>query len=200
MKNHVLVVFMSLLLWACGSNVAEPPVEQQAAPPAARDGGPPPASQIGQAENTLVMRLKYGNVRIRLRPDLAPNHARRIKRLVREKFYDGHKFHRVIEGFMAQTGDPTGTGTGGSKYPDLRAEFSRAPFTRGVVGMARASSPDSANSQFFIMYADANSLDGKYTVIGDVVSGMEFVDQIKRGEPPANPDTIISLRLASDVR
>ena len=134
---------------------------------------------------------------IRLRPDLAPKHVERIKTLAKKGFYDGVVFHRVIEGFMAQTGDPTGTGMGGSDLPNLPAEFSKAPFTRGTLGMARSQSPNSANSQFFICFAPAPFLDGQYTVFGEVVSGMEFVDKIKRGEPPANPDKIISMKLAS---
>jgi peptidylprolyl isomerase len=149
--------------------------------------------------NTLYMQLKDGRVVIRLRPDLAPKHVERIKALAKKGFYDGIVFHRVIEGFMAQTGDPTGTGMGGSDLPNLPAEFSKAPFARGTLGMARSQSPNSANSQFFICFAPAPFLDGQYTVFGEVVSGMEFVDKIKRGEPPANPDKIISLKLASDV-
>jgi peptidylprolyl isomerase len=149
--------------------------------------------------NTLYMQLKDGRVVIRLRPDLAPQHVERIKTLAKKGFYDGIVFHRVIEGFMAQTGDPTGTGMGGSDLPNLPAEFSKAPFARGTLGMARSQSPNSANSQFFICLAPAPFLDGQYTVFGEVVSGMEFVDKIKRGEPPTNPDKIISLKLASDA-
>ncbi|NBN62198.1 peptidylprolyl isomerase [Pannonibacter tanglangensis] len=150
-------------------------------------------------QNTLYLDLKDGRVVIRLRPDLAPNHVERIKKLSKAGFYDGIVFHRVIDGFMAQTGDPTGTGTGGSDEPDLAAEFSKAPFKRGVLGMARASDPDSANSQFFIVFDEADWLNGQYTVWGEVVQGMEFVDKIKRGEPPANPDKIIKMRLAADA-
>lgn len=149
-------------------------------------------------ENTLNLYLKSGKVVIRLRPDLAPNHVARIKKLTREKFFDGIVFHRVIDGFMAQTGDPTGTGTGGSKYKDLRAEFSLAPFVRGTVGMARGQARNSANSQWFICFADAGFLNGKYTVWGEVVSGMSHVDKIRRGEPPVDPDKIIKLRVAAD--
>jgi peptidylprolyl isomerase len=149
--------------------------------------------------NTLYMQLKDGRVVIRLRPDLAPQHVERIKTLAKKGFYDGIVFHRVIEGFMAQTGDPTGSGMGGSDLPNLPAEFSKAPFARGTLGMARSQSPNSANSQFFICLAPAPFLDGQYTVFGEVVSGMEFVDKIKRGEPPANPDKIISMKLASDA-
>ncbi|HUO54411.1 MAG TPA: peptidylprolyl isomerase [Rhodoblastus sp.] len=144
------------------------------------------------------MQLKDGMVVIRLRPDLAPKHVAQIKALVKRGFYDGIVFHRVIDGFMAQTGDPTGTGMGGSDLPNIPAEFSRTPFKRGTVGMARSQSPDSANSQFFICFAPAPFLDGQYTVWGEVISGMEFIDKIKRGEPPANPDKIIKLRVAGD--
>jgi len=151
-------------------------------------------------ENTLYLKLKYGTVVIRLRPDLAPKHVARIKKLTRAGFYNGHKFHRVIAGFMAQTGDPTGTGMGGSKEPDLPAEFNHMPFVRGTVGMARSQSPNSANSQFFIVFADARFLDRKYTAWGEVVKGMEFVDKIKKGEPPANPDRIISMKIAADMK
>jgi peptidylprolyl isomerase len=133
------------------------------------------------------MELKCGDVHIALRPDVAPNHAERIKELTREGFYDGIIFHRVIDGFMAQTGDPTGTGMGGSDRPDVAAEFSDVPFNRGTVGMARSSDPDSANSQFFIMFAEGSFLDGQYTVVGEVVEGMDCVDQINKGEPPATP-------------
>lgn len=150
-------------------------------------------------ENTLYLDLTYGRVVIELRPDLAPKHVARIKELVRQGFYDGIVFHRVIEGFMAQTGDPTGTGTGGSGQK-IDAEFSKEPFKRGTVGMARAQSPNSADSQFFIMFADGSFLNGQYTVWGQVVEGMEFVDKIKRGEPPANPDKIVKLQVAADAK
>lgn len=142
----------------------------------------------------MLMELKTGTVKIALRPDLAPRHVERLKLLASEGFYDGVIFHRVIEGFMAQTGDPTGTGRGGSDYPDIRAEFSDAPFKRGTLGMARSTHPDSANSQFFICFADARFLDGDYTVFGDVVEGMKHIDAIARGEPPSKPDKIIKLR------
>ena len=140
---------------------------------------------------TLVLETTKGPVTIRLRPDIAPKHAERLATLARQGFYDNVVFHRVIDGFMAQTGDPTGTGTGGSSLPDLKAEFSKTPFVRGTVGMARSSNPNSANSQFFIMFADGSPLNGKYTVVGEVVSGMENVDKIKRGEPVQNPDKIV---------
>ena len=149
-------------------------------------------------ENTLILELKDGRVVIEMRPDLAPKHVARIKELVRQKFYDGIVFHRVIDGFMAQTGDPTGTGTGGSGQR-INAEFSDAHFVRGTVGMARSNNPNSGDSQFFICFKPANFLDGQYTIWGQVVEGMEAVDKITRGEPPSNPDKIISLRVAADV-
>jgi cyclophilin family peptidyl-prolyl cis-trans isomerase len=162
------------------------------------------AAQAEDPENTLIMQLKGGTVTIRLRPDLAPKHAERLKILTRKGFYDGLVFHRVIPGFMAQTGDPTGTGAGGSDLPDLRAEFSSTPFTRGAIGMARSDDPDSANSQFFITYADAPWLNGKYTIVGEVVDGMAAADKIKRGNPAQdgmvhNPDKIISMKVAADA-
>jgi len=152
------------------------------------------------ASNTLILELKSGMVTIVLRPDLAPQHVERVKLLAREGFYNGLKFHRVIERFMAQSGDPTGTGTGGSKYPNLPAEFSKLSFDRGTVAAARTSDPNSANSQFFICFTEGGcaSLTGKYTIWGKVTSGMEFVDGIARGEPPANPDIIVRMYIASD--
>lgn len=162
---------------------------------------PGPASALKlDPENTLYLDLKDGRVVIRLRPDLAPGHVAHIKKLTREGFYNGLVFHRVIDGFMAQTGDPTGTGAGGSKYPDIKAEFNHMPFVRGTVGMARSSSPDSANSQFFICFADARFLDGKYTAWGEVVEGMKFVDKIKRGEPVSNPDKIVKMQVTADAK
>jgi peptidylprolyl isomerase len=149
-------------------------------------------------ENTLVLETTHGRVVIELRPDLAPNHVARIKELAQQGFYDGVVFHRVIEGFMAQTGDPTGTGRGGSGK-NLKAEFSKAPHERGSVSMARANHPDSADSQFFICFNDAHFLDGKYTVWGRVIEGMENVDKIKRGEPVKDPDKIISMRVGSST-
>ena len=151
-------------------------------------------------KNTLQIDHKDGKVLIALRPDLAPKHVERIKTLAKKGFYDGIVFHRVIDGFMAQTGDPQGTGAGGSDLPDLPAEFSNEPFVRGIVGAARTPDPNSANSQFFIMFARAPNLDRQYTVWGKVVSGMEFVDRIKRGEPPSNPDKMLKVRLLSDVK
>ena len=150
-------------------------------------------------ENTVYLDTKYGRVVIRLRPDLAPKHVERVKKLTREGFYNGLKFHRVIEGFMAQTGDPRGNGTGSSSYSDLPAEFNHMPFVRGTVGAARSNHPDSANSQFFICFADAQFLNRNYTAWGEVVKGMEFVDKIKRGEPPSNPDRILKMSIAADV-
>jgi peptidylprolyl isomerase len=149
-------------------------------------------------EDTLIIDTSQGQVVVEMRPDLAPKHVARIKELARQGFYDGVPFHRVIEGFMAQTGDPTGTGMGGSGKK-LAAEFSAEPHTRGAVSMARAQSPDSADSQFFICFDDATFLDRQYTVWGRVSEGMENVDKIKRGEPPANPDKILSVRVAADA-
>ncbi|WP_102958372.1 peptidylprolyl isomerase [Mangrovicella endophytica] len=158
----------------------------------------PALAQTADAQNTLVITTKTGDIDIALRPDLAPEHVKRIKELANEGFYNGVVFHRVIEGFMAQTGDPTGTGMGGSDKPDLKAEFSDEPFKRGTVGMARAQNPNSANSQFFIMLADGDFLNGQYTVVGQVVKGMENVDKIKKGDAAANgevenPDKMVKV-------
>ena len=155
--------------------------------------------------NTVYLDTKDGRITIELRPDLAPRHVAQIKKLVGQHFYDGIVFHRVIDGFMAQTGDPTGTGAGGSKLPDLKAEFTGTPFKRGTLGMARASSPDSANSQFFICLADASFLNNQYTVFGEVTDGMAVVDKIKKGSSDDNgkvdsPDKIVTMRLASDSK
>src|SRR5438552_1366018 len=155
---------------------------------------------MADLENTLYIDLKAGRVTIALLPDVAPGHVARIKELAREGFYDGTPFHRVIEGFMAQGGDPTGTGTGGSKKPNLKAEFSREPHVRGVCSMARSQDDNSANSQFFICFDNARFLDGKYTVWGKVVSGMEHIDAIKRGEPVRDPDRIVKMQVAADRR
>jgi peptidylprolyl isomerase len=149
-------------------------------------------------ENTLYLDLDHGRVTIKLRPDLAPGHIERIKQLVRDGFYNGLTFHRVIDGFMAQTGCPKGTGTGGSGVK-LEAEFTDTPFERGTVGMARAQSPNSGDSQFFIMFDEGSFLNGQYTVWGEVTSGMEVVDKIKRGEPPSKPDRIKKMQLAADA-
>jgi peptidylprolyl isomerase len=153
-------------------------------------------------QNTLLLDTSEGRIVIKLRTDLAPHHAERLKQLAREHFYDNVPFHRVIDGFMAQTGDGQyGNGTGGSKLADLKAEFSGTPFKRGIVGMARkGNSNDSANSQFFIMFADGAFLNGKYTVIGEVAQGMDVVDKLKKGEPPANPDKILKMQVAADVK
>jgi cyclophilin family peptidyl-prolyl cis-trans isomerase len=148
-------------------------------------------------DNTLTLETTKGKVVIGLRPDLAPGHVERIKTLVREGFYDGIVFHRVIDGFMAQTGCPKGTGTGGSSYPNLKAEFNAEPHLRGACSMARAQSPDSANSQFFICFDDARFLDKQYTVWGKVTEGMENVDKIKRGEPVQNPDKIVKATIGA---
>ena len=151
-------------------------------------------------ENTLYIDLPHGRVVIELKPDLAPKNVARIKELAREGFYDNTPFHRVIEGIMAQGGDPTGTGTCGSKKPDLPAEFSKVPHSRGTCSMARSSNPNSANSQFFICFNDSRFLDGQYTVWGQVVEGMEFVDKIKRGEPVPEPDRIEKMQVAADAQ
>ncbi|MBQ8106526.1 MAG: peptidylprolyl isomerase [Afipia sp.] len=151
--------------------------------------------------NAIVIDTTKGRVIVKLRTDLAPQHAERIKQLARDGYYNNVPFHRVIEGFMAQTGDGQRFhGTGGSKYPNLPAEFSNVPFKRGIVGMARSSEPNSANSQFFIMFADGSFLNGKYTVVGEVVSGMDVVDKIKRGEPVQDPDKMVKVQVASDIK
>ncbi|WP_142847111.1 peptidylprolyl isomerase [Telmatospirillum sp. J64-1] len=166
---------------------------------------PAAAVEITDPENTLLMELKTGTVVIEMRPDLAPQHVERIKTLTRQGFYDGTPFHRVIRGFMAQGGDPTGTGMGGSELPDLPAEFSNERHIRGIASMARSANPNSANSQFFIMLGSAPSLDGQYTIWGRVIDGMPHVDAIRKGNPQANgivsnPDRIISMRVAADVQ
>ena len=155
---------------------------------------------MAKPEDTLILETTKGTVTVEMRPDLAPQHVARIKELARQHFYDGVPFHRVIEGFMAQTGCPEGTGTGGSDYPNLPAEFNDEPHVRGTLSMARAQSPNSANSQFFICFDDARFLDKQYTAWGKVIEGMENVDKIKRGEPVANPDKITSLKVAADVK
>ena len=166
-------------------------------------------AEIKDPENTVIIELKDGPVVIELLPDVAPKHAERMKELARAGKYDNVAFHRVIEGFMAQTGDVQygkaggdlqSAGTGGSDLPDLPAEFSAEPFVRGTVGMARSSDPNSGNSQFFIMFAPGDFLNGQYTVYGRVIEGMEHVDKIMRGEPPANPDRMISVKVAADAR
>jgi len=152
-------------------------------------------------DNAIVIDTTKGRIIVKLRTDLAPKHAERIKTLAREGYYNNVPFHRVIDGFMAQTGDGSKfNGTGGSKYPNLPAEFSNVPFKRGTVGMARAGDPNSANSQFFIMFAEGSFLNGKYTVVGDVVSGMDVVDKMKRGEPVQDPDKMVKVQVASDIK
>ncbi len=151
---------------------------------------------MAEAGNTLTLETTKGEVVIKMRPDLAPGHVAHIKKLVGEGFYDGIIFHRVIDGFMAQTGCPHGTGTGGSKYPNIKAEFNSEPHVRGTCSMARSSSPDSANSQFFICFGESSFLNKQYTVWGEVTSGMENVDKIKRGEPVRDPDKIVSAKLS----
>ncbi len=151
-------------------------------------------------ENTLLLDLKDGQVKIKLMPDIAPKHVERIKELTRDGFYDGIIWHRVIDGFMAQTGDPTGTGMGGSEKPDLEAEFNDYNFGRGTIGAARSQSPNSANSQWFICFDDCSFLNNQYTVWGQVVDGMDHVDAIEKGEPPANPDKIVKMQIAADVK
>jgi peptidylprolyl isomerase len=161
------------------------------------------AHAASDLDNTVYMDTKDGRITILLRPDLAPKHVEQIKTLTKRGFYNGIVFHRVIDGFMAQTGDPTGTGTGGSDLPDIKAEFSKEPFKRGTVGMARSSDPNSANSQFFICFGDASFLNNKYTVVGQVVSGMEVVDKIKKGSGGdgmvTSPDKIVKMQLAADA-
>jgi peptidylprolyl isomerase len=170
--------------------------------PAAAQGLPAGADP----QNTLVIETTQGRVVVKLRTDIAPQHAARLKQLARDKFYDNVPFHRVIGGFMAQTGDgQNGNGTGGSKYPNLKAEFSQVPFKRGIVGMARTNDPNSANSQFFIMYDNGDSLNGKYTVVGEVVSGMDVVDKLKKGSQANNgtvtdPDRMVAVRVAGDIK
>jgi peptidylprolyl isomerase len=153
-------------------------------------------------ENTLHLDLEAGRVTIELLPDIAPKHVERIKELTREGFYNGVKFHRVIDGFMAQTGDPTATGMGGSDKPDVNAEFSDYMYKRGTVGMARSQNPNSANSQFFICFSDTGCtfLTGQYTVWGQVTNGMEFVDGVTRGEPPRNPSVVVKAAIAADEK
>ena len=164
-------------------------------------GSLPLAAQDLDPENTLVIKTTDKcDITIQLRPDLAPKHVAQIKKLARAKYYDGVPFHRVIDGFMAQTGDgQNGDGTGGSSEPDIPAEFTNTHFTRGTVGMARTSDPNSANSQFFIMFADGGFLDGQYTVFGEVASGMDCVDKVAKGEPPAKPDKMVTVRVMKDT-
>ncbi|MFN3213122.1 MAG: peptidylprolyl isomerase [Henriciella sp.] len=153
---------------------------------------------MADAENTILMETSKGSVKIELRPDLAPGHCDRIRELAREGFYDGIIFHRVIDGFMAQVGCPNGTGMGGSDKPNLQAEFNAEPHVRGICSMARTNQPHSANSQFFICFDDAGFLDNQYTVWGQVTQGMDVIDQLAKGEPPRNPDSIVSMKVAAD--
>ena len=153
---------------------------------------------MADAENTIIMETSKGTVTIELRPDLAPGHCDRIKELAREGFYDGIIFHRVIDGFMAQVGCPNGTGMGGSDKPNLQAEFNAEPHVRGTCSMARTNQPHSANSQFFICFEDAGFLNNQYTVWGKVTDGMDVIDQLQKGEPPRNPDSIVSMKVAAD--
>ncbi|MDE1173964.1 MAG: peptidylprolyl isomerase [Parvibaculaceae bacterium] len=187
MRNLLMAALSAVLLFA--------------AVPAALAADPAPgAVKITDPENTIYLDLKDGHrVIIKLLPNVAPQTVGRIKKLTREGFYNGIIFHRVIPDFMAQTGDPTGTGMGGSDYADLPAEFSSVPFERGTLGLARAESPNSGNSQFFICFKDSSFLNGNYTVFGQVISGMEYVDQIAPGEPPANPDKIVRMQVAADA-
>ncbi|MGD9925382.1 MAG: peptidylprolyl isomerase [Pseudorhodoplanes sp.] len=159
-------------------------------------------AQAPDPQNTLVIELKTGKVLVRLRPDLAPKHVARVKQLAKEGFYNGLKFHRVIPNFMAQTGDPQGTGMGGSKYPDLPAEFTGEVYKRGTIGAARTQNPNSANSQFFICFNDTGcrGLTGQYTVWGQVVQGMENVDKVAAGEPPSRPDVMQKVYLLADAK
>jgi peptidylprolyl isomerase len=158
------------------------------------------AAAAATPENTLIIELATGEVTVDLLPDVAPKHVARIKELARAGFYDGIVFHRVIPGFMAQTGDPTGTGTGGSDKPNLPAEFSKQPFERGTLGMARTQNPNSANSQFFICFERSGWLDGQYTVFGKVTKGMDLIDKVAPGEPPAKPDRMVKVRVAADPK
>lgn len=190
--NGSLLAMYSLALAACGPSGSDIQSTAAQSETAANTAAAPSPATGG---DRLVIDLKGGKVVIKLRPDIAPAHVERVKLLVKEGFYDGLKFHRVIPGFMAQTGDPQGTGAGGSKYPDLKSEFTLTAFERGTIGAARTGNPNSANSQFFITFAHAPHLNGQYTVWGQVVEGMQFVDQIAKGEPPANPDKIIKMYL-----
>jgi peptidylprolyl isomerase len=190
LSRYLTAAVLLFGLAACNSS----PLAQSTPAPAVVGANPAPAAN--DPANTLIMELKTGKVTIRLRPDLAPQHVARVKQLVAEGFYNGLKFHRVIPGFMAQTGDPKGTGEGGSKYPDLPAEFSAAPFERGTLGAARTNNPNSANSQFFICFTYAPHLNGTYTVFGQLVDGKQYVDQLAKGEPPAKPDVIVKMYMA----
>jgi peptidylprolyl isomerase len=204
MKQIFFTLLLSVGLLSCGQSSDRPP--EIVAPPTQEElNKSEPLPDDFDKENALYLDLKYGRVVIKLRPDLAPKHVARIKKLTREGFYNGLKFHRVIAGFMVQTGDPLGNGTGGSKYPNLKAEFTNTPFKRGTVGAARSASPDSANSQFYIMLGRSAHLDNQYTVWGEVVQGMAFVSRIKLGDPQqngtvTNPDIIVKMQVAADEK
>ncbi len=207
MKQILLTIILSVGLISCGGNnnkndeIVAPPTQAELNAPAK------PSAEMANLdkENALYLDLKAGRVVIKLRPDLTPKHVERIQKLTRAGFYNGLKFHRVIAGFMVQTGDPRGDGTGGSKYPDLKAEFTNTPFVKGTVGAARSASPDSANSQFYIMLGRSAHLDNKYTVWGEVVQGMNFVTRIKLGDKSRNgtvtdPDIIVKMQVAADAK
>ncbi len=195
MRPSTPIKFLTMAM-TTAALMASPVLAQEQAESAPTEAAP---ASVPAEENMLLLDLSTGGrVTIQLFPERAPNHVERIKKLTREGFYDGIIFHRVIDGFMAQTGDPTGTGTGSSSLPDLKAEFHPFPHLRGVVSMARAESEDSANSQFFIVFYPRFSLDSKYTVFGRVTSGMQYVDSIQRGEPPANPARILQASIAFD--
>ncbi len=208
-KLGMIALALVMVVAGCGEDTSKSEANTAAAPVTVSDNAPEPANfkeinvSVADPENAIVIELKDGNVVIELAPDLAPNHVARIKELARDGFYDGIVFHRVIDGFMAQTGDPTGTGTSGSGKK-LDAEFTDAPFERGTLGMARSSDPNSADSQFFINFAPAPHLNGQYTVLGKVVSGMEFVDMIKKGSggggTVTDPDKMISMKVLADIK
>jgi peptidylprolyl isomerase len=207
---RMLFVFVFAFgLAACNNSAVEAPKTEA---PSSEYGTPETTAKDAQTDtkaatvdaHTLYLDLKDGRVTIQLRPDLAPKHVAQIEALVKKGFYDGIVFHRVIDGFMAQTGDPTGTGMGGSDLPDIPAEFTPEPFKRGIVGMARSQDPNSANSQFFIMFADGDFLNNQYTVVGQVTGGMDVIDKIKRGEGQngmvSEPDKIVKLQMATDAK
>jgi len=200
LRTAVTTAFLALMLAVSLSSCAnEPQINKQPGEPNAA------APDAKDPENILVIETKTGKVVIQLRPDVAPKHVERVKKLAREGFYNGIVFHRVIPGFMAQTGDPTGTGAGGSKYPDLAAEFSLTPFERGTLGAARSQSPNSANSQFFIAFQRSPHLNGQYTVFGKVIEGMTNIDQVKKGSEQNNgqvdnPDKMLKVYILADAK